>query len=301
MTFSIVARDDVTGELGVAVQSCMFAVGPLVTWARPGVGAVATQAIVEPAYGPRCLDQLTAGCEASEALAHAQSMDPATVLRQVGIVSADRSVAAMTGDLCIDHAGQVAGDDFVALANMAATGDVWLAMASAFVEATGPLARRLLAGLAAGEAAGGDARGRMSAALLVVGGTVPAEPTVGTVVDLRVDRSDDPIGELNHLLDIADAYAAFQNAVDQLGAGEPDVALNRLNDALRILPGDGNLRFARSGALLALGSVEEARSELRSLVAERPTWEVITRSFVAKGLISLPADTSVEAFLYPTP
>src|SRR2546423_917611 len=137
----------------------MFAVGPVVPWARPGVGAVVTQAIAEPAYGPWCLDELTAGRAASEALAEAQSRDPMVGLRQVGVVSANHSVAAMTGDLCIDHAGHVVGDGFVAVANMAATADVWPAMASAFMGTSGRLARRLLAGLAAGEEAGGDARG----------------------------------------------------------------------------------------------------------------------------------------------
>ena len=159
----------------------------------------------------------------------------------------------------------------------------------------------LLVGLAVGEEAGGDARGRMSAALLVVEGTVPSELAGGSVVDLRIDRSDDPIGDLSNLLDAADAYAAFHHAVDQLSAGEPSAALDRLNDALRILPDDGNLRFARSGALLAVDALEDATSELRSLVVERSTWEVIVRSFVAKGFINLPADTSIDELLHPAP
>ncbi len=299
MTYSIVARDDATGELGVGVQSCMFGVGPVVAWARPGVGAVATQAIAEPAYGPRCLDQLAARCTASEALAEAQWRDPMVGLRQVGVVSADRSVAAATGDLCIDHAGHFVGDGFVALANMAGTTDVWPAMASAFAESSGPLARRLLAALAAGEAAGGDARGRMSAALVVVEGSVPREPSTGTVVDLRVDRSEDPIGDLAKLLDASDAYAAFDRAVDQLSTGEPGAALDRLDDALRILPDDANLRFARSGALLSLGALDDAISELHALVAERSTWSVIVRSFIAKGLIDLPTGVSIDALIDP--
>src|SRR6476646_3491766 len=109
MTYSIVARDAVTGEIGVAVQTCMFAVGSIVPWARPGVGAVATQAIAEPAYGPRCLDELAAGAEAAGALAAAQAADPMAVLRQVGVVSVDGTAAADTGALCIDHAGHVVG------------------------------------------------------------------------------------------------------------------------------------------------------------------------------------------------
>ena len=301
MTYSMVARDDVSGELGVVVQSCMFAVGSVVPWARPGVGAVATQAIAEPAYGPRCLDALVAGRTASEALSDAQSNDPMIGLRQVAVVSTGGSVAAVTGDLCIDHARHVGGDGFVAAANMGATPEVAASMASAFVSTSGPLARRLLAALTAGEDAGGDARGRMSAALLVVDGTAPSEHTAGIVVDLRIDRSDDPIGDLSDLLDAADAYAAFENAVEQLSLGEPMVALTRLDNAVRILPDDANLRFARSGALLAVNDVEAAATELRALIAERPTWETIIRSFVAKGFIKVPAYTSIDALLNATP
>jgi uncharacterized Ntn-hydrolase superfamily protein len=169
----------------------------------------------------------------------------------------------MTGDLCIDHAGQVVGDGFVVVANMVATTEVLPAMASAFAGSSGPLARRLLAGLEAGESAGGDARGRMSAALLVVDGTAPSQTAAGTVVDVRVDLSDDPIADLLRLVDAADAFTAFNQAVEQLGVGDPAAALERVNDALRILPDDGNLRFARSGALLQLGATEDATAALR--------------------------------------
>jgi uncharacterized Ntn-hydrolase superfamily protein len=297
VTYSIAARDEVTGQLGVAVQSCMFAVGSVVPWAQPGIGAVATQAIAEAGYGPRCLDQLAAGKTATEALAAAQGADPMIDLRQVGVVSADSSVAAFTGSLCIDHADHAVGDGFVAVANMMAEPDASTAMASAFEKSSGPLARRLLAALTAGENAGGDARGRMSASLLVVDGIAPGQPAAGTVVNLRIDRSDDPIGELSRLVDAADAFSAFHEAVDQLFAGAPEAALGRVDDGLRALPGDGNLRFARSGALLALGAVDEATSELRSLVAERAGWEVIARSFVSKGLINLPAGVSMDTIL----
>ena len=130
MTYSIVARDPATGELGVAVQTCMFAVGSVVPWARAGVGAVATQAIAEAAYGPRCLDALANGATASEALAAAQAADPMAALRQVGVVGADGTAAATTGELCIDHAGDVLGDGFAVQANMMSTAAVWPAMAS---------------------------------------------------------------------------------------------------------------------------------------------------------------------------
>jgi uncharacterized Ntn-hydrolase superfamily protein len=295
MTYSLVARDEATGELGVAVQTAMFAVGSIVPWARAGVGAVATQAIAEPAYGPRCLDALAAGSDAGGALAAAQAADPMAALRQVGVVGADGSVASATGTLCIDHAGDIVGGGFAVQANMMSTPEVWPAMASTFASSTGPLARRLLAALVAGEAAGGDARGKMSAALIVVEGEA-SRPGAGTVVDLRVDRSGDPLGDLARLLDAADAFAGFNRAVDQLMGGDP-TALSTIDSALDLLPGEENLRFVRAGALAASGAIEPAVAEMRSLVADRPTWEVIIRSFATKGLMTLPPDVSIDAVL----
>ncbi len=295
MTYSIVARDAVTGDLGVAVQTCMFAVGATVPWARPGIGAVATQAITEVAYGPHCLDQLAVGTSATDALAEAQAADPMAALRQVGVVSSNGSVAVTTGELCIDHAGDFVGDGFVVQANMMSTPDVWPAMASTFADSSGPLAQRLLATLNAGEAAGGDARGRMSAALLVVAGETPSQPGAGTLVDLRVDRSDDPLGDLSKLLTAADAFADFSVAVDLLFGGDPVNALAKVDDALILLPRDENMRFLRSGALVASGALDAGIAELRSLIAERPTWELVVRSFAAKGLFPIPDGVSIDA------
>lgn len=297
MTYSIVARDHTTGQLGVAVQTCMFAVGSIVPWARPGVGVVATQAISEAAYGPRCLDGLEAGQAASEALAAAQEADPLSFLRQVGVAGVDGSVATLTGALCIDHAGHQTGEGYSVQANMMSSPEVWPAMAVAFEATDGPLARRLLAALNAGEAAGGDARGRMSAALIVVDGSVPAQPGAGTIVDLRVDRSTDPLGDLSRLLDAADAFAGFGRGVDQLFGGDAPGALNTLDDALRILPDEANLRFLRAGALLAAGRLDEGETELRGLIAGNPSWEVVVRSFAAKGLINVPDGASIDAIL----
>ena len=297
MTYSIVARDAVTGELGVGVQSCMFNIGVVVPWARPGVGAVATQAMGEPAYGPWCLEGLAGGATATEALAAAQAADPMAALRQVGVVGADGTAAATTGALCIDHAGDIVGDGFAVQANMVGSPDVWPAMAAAFTGSSGPLAQRLVATLNAAEAAGGDARGRMSAALLVVEGTPSALPGGGTVVDLRVDRSDDPLGDLARLLDAADAFSGFVRAFNQLFDGDAPSALEAIDAALVTLPGEDNLRFVRAGALAGSGAIDAAIAELRSLVAEHPTWEVIIRSFAAKGFITLPDGVSIDAVL----
>jgi uncharacterized Ntn-hydrolase superfamily protein len=293
MTFSIVAHAG--GEVGVAVQTAMFGVGAIVPWARAGVGAVATQAFSEPAYGPRCLDALAAGHTASEALAAAAAEDPLPMLRQVGVVGVDGSVAASTGSWCVDHAGDVQGDGFTVQANMVASPEVWTAMAGAFRDTDGPLARRLLAALVAGQDAGGDARGEMSAALLVVNDVLPAQPGAGVVVDVRVDRAAAPIEDLTRLLDAADAYASFNRAVELLTSGQGDEALAAIDRALTVLPGEENLRFVRVGALVATGQTTAGVAEARALLAGRPTWEVIVRSFADKGMLGpLPEGTTVD-------
>lgn len=297
VTYSIVARDPATGELGVAVQTCMFAVGAIVPWARAGVGAVATQATGEPAYGWRCLDALERGLDAAHALDDARAADPGAVMRQVGVVDAAGNASAFTGDFCIDHAGHQTGPGYAVQANMMASPDVWPAMADAFESSRGSLAERLLAALRAAESAGGDARGCMSAAMLVVDGTRREHPREGLVVDVRVDQHDAPLDELVRLLIARDAYAGHSTAVDALFAGDPQRALELCDAALALLPGDENLRFVRVGALAFLGRFDEAHAETRGLVAGRASWETILRSFATKGLLALPPEVDLETML----
>jgi len=293
VTYSIVARDPGTGLLGVAVQTAMFAAGAGVPWACAGVGAVATQAITEGAYGPRCLDAIQAGASAPAALAQAQAADEAALLRQVGVVAADGSVAAMTGEWCIDHAGHLLGDGFTVQANMMASPAVWPAMAETYQGSSAPFPRRLLAALEAGQAAGGDARGRMAAALLVVEAE-PRDPWAGRLVDLRVDRSNDPLAELRRLLDASDSYDRFGRAVGALFSGDPATALASADEGLGLLPGEENLRFVRAGALAASGDNDGAVAELRALITARPSWAIIIRSFAAKGLLAMPPPALAE-------
>jgi len=293
VTYSIVACDPGTGLLGVAVQTAMFAAGANVPWARAGVGAVATQAITEGAYGPRCLDAIEGGASAPAALAQAQSADEAALLRQVGVVAADGSVAAMTGEWCIDHAGHLLGDGFAVQANMMASPAVWPAMAEAYQSSPEGFSRRLLAALEAGQAAGGDARGMMAAAL-VVAQAEPCDPWAGRLVDLRVDRSNAPLAELRRLLDASDGYDGFGRAVGALFSGDPAAALASADEGLSALPGEENLRFVRAGALAASGDNAGAVGELRALIAARPSWAIIIRSFAAKGLLTMPPPALAE-------
>jgi uncharacterized Ntn-hydrolase superfamily protein len=297
MTYSIVARDSQTGELGVAVQTGTFSAGTVVPWARAGVGAVATQAMGEVAHGWRIIDAMAEGVAAPAALEASLALDPASALRQVGAVDAAGRAAAFSGALCIDEAGHHCGDGYAVQANMMASKTVWPAMADAFERARGPLADRLLATLHAAQAAGGDARGCMSAALVVVEATPAEDPRGGVVVDLRVDAHDAPLDELRRVLDVRNAYRHNAAATDALVAGDIDTAAREIDAALALLPADENFRFLKAGVLIFSGHVDDGRALTRALVAERPTWATVIRSFAVKGLLPLPDDLDVESFI----
>ncbi len=206
MTYSIVARDPDTGELGVAVQSHYFSVGSVVTWAEPGIGAVATQSFAEPAYGPRGLALMRLGVDPGTAMAALTSADTDQARRQVAFIDATGRVAVHTGALCIEAAGHATAEGVSVQANMMRRAGVWPAMLEAFSTSAGPLADRLMAALDAAEAAGGDIRGRQSAAMLVVSGTSSSQPWRERLVDLRVDDSPDPLGELRRLIGVHRGY-----------------------------------------------------------------------------------------------
>jgi uncharacterized Ntn-hydrolase superfamily protein len=269
-TYSIVARDPTTGELGVAVQSHWFAVGPIVPWVRPGVGAVATQSIAEPAYGPHALDRVASnGSGARATLDLLLGDDDLSRFRQVAIVDAHGEVATHTGEGCIAYAGHRAGAQFTAQANMMASPDVWPAMAAAFDEASGPLARRLLAALNAAEASGGDARGRQSSALVVA--PAEGEPWQRTV-DVRVDDHPEPLRELERLLDLADAYAIASEGDDLVGQGRHEEAGELYRQASELAPGNHELLFWSGLATARAGDVAGGLDQVREAIRLQPGW-----------------------------
>lgn len=199
MTFSIVARDTRVGELGIAVQSKFLAVGAVVPWARAGVGAIATQSWANTSYGPRGLELLAGGLSASEALAQLLADDKGSASRQVGIVGIEGAPITYTGDECFPWAGGRVGEDYACQGNILVDEQTVLAMARTFETTTGSLAERLLAALAAGQAAGGDSRGQQSAALLVVRAGGGYSGFNDRMIDLRVDDHPQPIQELQRL------------------------------------------------------------------------------------------------------
>jgi uncharacterized Ntn-hydrolase superfamily protein len=206
MTFSVVARDPVTGELGVAVASCVLAIGRAAPWAEAGVGAVVTQSRTRRGYGPHTLRGLAAGLDPETVLATLAARDAGAPGRQVGVVAADGRAAVHTGADCLPARGHVVGEGFTIQGTVLASEKVVHALADAYRNTAGPLAERLVAALEAGEDAGGDLRGRQSAALLVVGPRVTAEPWDEVPVDLRVDDAADPLRELGRLLTLQRAY-----------------------------------------------------------------------------------------------
>ena len=270
MTYSIVARDADSGELGVAVQSRSFNTGAVVPWVEPGVGAVATQSYSEPAYGPLGLALLRAGKTPEQALTGLVAADAEPHYRQVAILDAEGRVAVHVGESCIPAAGYVSGDGFSAQANLVASPRVWESMAEAFTAASGSLARRLLAALDAAEAAGGDWRGRQAGGIVVA----PAEGQPWErVVDVRVDDHEDPLAELRRLLDLREAYQTMREPGDYVALAE--------NVGMR----DLDLTWAGIEAALHRGDVESARELFRPLLEAEPRWTDYVRSLVDRELL----------------
>ena len=278
MTYSIVARDRETGELGVAVQSRAFNTGAIVPWAAPGVGVVATQSYTEPSYGPLGLDLLRAGKTPEEALAELVAADDEPEYRQVAILDGKGRVAVHVGEACIPAAGFAAGEGFSAQANMVDSERVWEAMAESFERSEGPLANRLIDALDAAEAAGGDWRGRQAGGIIVV--AAEGEPWAREL-DVRVDDHDDPLGELRRLVRLRRAYGAMRGPP---GPDSEDLAV--LHELDRTL--------ARIFGLTATGQVAEARELLQPLLDGEPRWADFVRTLADRGLLPHAAELLQE-------
>jgi len=265
MTYSIVARDG-DGRMGVAVQTCVMGVGAICPWARAGVGVVATQAFSLAGYGPRLLDRLAAGESAAAALAALTAADERRDQRQVAVLAADGATAAFTGSDTILFAGDVQGDGFSCQANMMAAPGVPEAMRDAFVASEGALQRRLLAAMRAAEAAGGDFRGRQSAALLVVEADMLEESWQGVAVDVRVDDDAEPLDRLERLLDVAEAYEAMRVGTAAAKSGDLDQAARLAQRAASLAPHDQNVVAWVAMVHAQAGDLEP----LRELIERRP-------------------------------
>ena len=269
MTYSILARDPDTGELGVAVQTRWPMVGAAVPWVEAGVGAVATQAATNRALGPLVLERLRQGRSANEALAEALATDPDAEVRQLAVVDAAGRAAVHTGERCVAEAGQATLPNVSAQGNMLAETGMPAAMLQAFAAGGNDLASRLLVALRAAEEAGGDVRGRQSAALVVASGE--AEAAAWTYrFDLRVDDARDPLGELERLLGVARAFERLPAALRSARAGALAEALAGTLAAHELAPDDSQLAFWHGVVLLASGQADAGRSLLRRTLRAEP-------------------------------
>jgi uncharacterized Ntn-hydrolase superfamily protein len=287
-TYSIVARDPATGELGVAVQSHWFSVGGTVTWAEAGVGAVATQSFVEPSYGPLGLALMKAGRTAPEALAALLAADSGRDVRQVGMVDARGNVATHTGSLDIPAAGGQKGQGYAVQANLMEKDTVWPAMAMAYESARGDLASRLLAALEAAEAEGGDIRGRQSAAILIVKGTSTGRPWADKVFDLRVEDHPEPLAELRRLVNLQRAYTHMTAGDDCVATKDWACAEREYGTAQKLVPGNVEMAFWHGVALATNGRLEPARPLFARAFASSPRWRELVRRLPKVG--QLPDD-----------
>lgn len=293
-TFSIVARDPATGELGVAVQSHWFSVGSIVPWAEAGVGAVATQSFAEPAYGPRGLASMKAGKSAQDALDLLLATDERRAVRQVAFIDAAGRVATHTGERCIASAGHQAGEGYSVQANMMENERVVPAMAKAFETTSGPLAERLLAALDAAQEAGGDIRGQQSAALLVVRARASDAPWRDRLVDLRVEDAERPLVELRRLYRVHQGYEHMNAGDAALEKGDMPLALAEYAEAAALVPGNVEIVFWNAFTLATNGHVKDALPLFRRCFEADDNWLELLKRLPQAGLIE---PTALESLL----
>jgi uncharacterized Ntn-hydrolase superfamily protein len=282
VTYSIVARDD-EGRLGVGVQTCVMGVGAVCSWARAGVGAVATQAFTEPGYGPRLLDRLAGGESPGQALQALRAQDGRREQRQVAVVAADGSTAAFTGSETIAEAGDVQADGVSCQGNMMVRRGVPEAMREAYLASSGALERRILAALDAAEAAGGDFRGSQSAALLVVAAVPTDEPWQGVETDVRVDDDPAPLDALRRLVNVAEAYRSVREGMEAAKQGDIETAMRSFSRAGGLAPHDQTVLAYDAIARAHGGDLEP----LRGLVAARPGTVRLVEWLQAHGEVQL--------------
>ncbi len=292
-TYSIVARDATTGEMGVAVQSHAFSVGSGVSWAEAGVGAVATQSFIDPSYGPLGLDLMRAGRSAPDALKGLLAADDGRDVRQVAMIDASGRVAAHTGAKCIPAAGNQVGAGYSVQANLMDNDTVWPAMAKAFEASRGDLAERMLSALEAAQAAGGDIRGMQSAAILVVKGVSSGKPWQDKIFDLRVEDSPQPLVELRRLVKFQRANNLANEGDRFLEKKDDAAAMKAYAAAEALLPDFAEMAFWHAVALANTGKVDDSLPIFAKAYRLYPKFRELPPRLAKVGL--LPDDPKVIA------
>jgi uncharacterized Ntn-hydrolase superfamily protein len=290
-TYSIVAYDPDTGQLGVAVQSHWFGVGSIVPWAEAGVGAIATQSFVDPSYGKLGLDLLRAGKSAPDALKALLAGDEGREVRQVAIIDAQGRVAAHTGAKDIPAAGHIVGKNYSVQANLMLNDKVWPAMSRAFENSKGDLAERMMAALEAAQEVGGDIRGKQSAALIVVTGKPTGRAWSDRIFDLRIDDHPEPVKELRRLVTLQRAYNHMNAGDLAVEKGDNEGALREYGAASRLVPDNAEMVYWTAVALVNMKRLDESLPLFKKVFAMDKNWATLTPRLAKVGL--LPDDAKI--------
>jgi len=286
-TYSIVARDPETGEMGVAVQSHWFSVGSIVAWGEAGVGVVATQSFVNPSFGPRGLDLLKKGKTAQEVVDELIASDEGRDVRQLAIVDSKGNSFAYTGSKCISEAGHFVGNGYSVQANMMLNNTVWNAMSKAFENSTGPLAERLLTALEAAQNEGGDIRGKQSACLLVVRGDATGNLWEDRLIDLRVEDNPNPVEEIRRLLKVYRAYEHMNKGDLAVEKSDMKLAMDEYNAAMEMFPENLEMKYWTAVTLANTGEVEKYLPMFKEIFASDINWKELTKRLPSVGLLTV--------------
>ena len=286
-TYSIVARDPESGEMGVAVQSHWFSVGTIVTWGEAGVGVIATQSFVNPAFGPDGLELLKSGLTASEVVDKLIAEDKGRDVRQLAVIDVNGNVKSYTGKNCIPGAGNIIGENYSVQANLMLNDLVPGAMSKAFEEAEGNLADRMMAALFAAQEVGGDIRGKQSAAILIVKGKSTGKVWKDRLIDLRVEDSPEPLKELSRLIKVHRAYDHMNAGDLATEHGDMELAMKEYAAAEGMFPDNEEMKFWHATTLVNNGDFKGALPLFKEVFSKNKNWKLLTPRLVPFGLLNV--------------
>lgn len=290
-TYSIVARDPNTGEMGVAVQSHWFSVGSIVSWGEAGVGVVATQSFVNPSFGQRGLEMLKQGMTAQEVVDLLIASDEGRDFRQLAIVDAKGNSAAYTGSKCIPEAGHIVGDNYCVQANLMLSNLVWSEMSKAFESSDGPLAERLIAALEAAQNVGGDIRGQQSAAILVVKAEATGKLWEDRYIDLRVEDHPEPVKEIKRLLKVFRAYEHMNNGDLAVEKNDMKLAMEHYSAAMKMFPENLEMKYWTAVTLVNNNQLQEALPIFKEIFSADDNWRKLTPRLIKVGMLNADEET----------
>jgi len=289
-TYSIVARDPQTGEMGVAVQSHWFSVGSMVAWGEAGVGVVATQSFVNPSFGQHGLELLKTGKTAQEVVDELIASDEGRDVRQLAIVDSKGNSSGYTGVKCISEAGHIVGNGYSVQANMMLNNTVWGAMSKAFENSEGPLAERLITALEAAQNEGGDIRGKQSACLLVVRGDATGNLWQDRLIDLRVEDNPEPVSEIKRLLKVYRAYEHMNKGDLAVEKNDMILAMDEYNAAMQMFPENLEMKYWTAVTLANTGQIEKSLPMFKEIFVMDKNWKELTKRLSPVGLLTVNED-----------